>query len=246
MRAVTSAAVLLGGMAIACGSSPAQVGVYVSGPNAAVPQSLTGEVKLWGPDGTVTRTATPGPGGTTLLGQAGPLWRFNHDVPAPPHQPTVPAALVERAGIRMKAVLGTSGTPSVDAARPGGVYVRSIIKTRQPHAPPLFVVSATGDDVGAGRYGGPADVRSGNNCKAALASVDAAADRVLSSHVLEDAERVCAVPRLLGPVDIDGDGAQHFLVYGDEKDAGFRAWFTLLPDGSLVAGPNETWEHIPR
>ncbi len=230
---------------LACSTAAPHKGVYASGPNAIVPESLTGDVRLWGPDGMVTRTATSGPGRSTLLGAPGPLWRFDRDVPAAPRQPTIPAALVERSGIRLKAVLGTSGAPSVDAARPGGVYVRSIIKTRQAHAPPILVVSATGDDVGAGRYGGPADVRTGNNCKAAFASVDAAANGVLSSHVLEDATRICAVPFVLGPVDTDGDGGQDFLVYGQEKQAGFRAWFTLLPDGSLIAGEHEVWEAIP-
>lgn len=230
---------------LACTAAPPHKGVYTSGPNAIVPETVTGELAVWGPDGTVSRTATAGLNGTTLLGAPGPLWRFDHAVPAPPRQPTVPAALVERSGIRLKAVLGTSGVPSVDAARPGGVYVRSIIKTRQEHAPPIFVVSATGDDVGAGRYGGPADVRTGNNCKAAFASVDAAAERVLSSHLLEDATRICAVPFVIGPVDKDGDGGQDFLVYGQQLQAGFRAWFTLLPDGSLIAGEHEVWEGIP-
>ena len=57
--------------------------------------------------------------------------------------------------------------------------------------------------------------------------------------------RICAVPYALGPVDRDGDGGQDFLVYGQEKNAGFRAWFTLLPDGTLVAGEHEVWEYIP-
>lgn len=229
----------------ACTPAPTRNGVYQSGPNAILDGAPQGDVHLWGGDGMVTRTATAGPGRTTLAGAAGPVWRTDRDLPAPPRPPTVPAALVERAGIRLKAVLGTSGTPSVDAARPGGVYVRSIIKTRQAAAPPILVLTGTGDDVGAGRFNGPADVRSGNNCKAALASVDAAAERVLSSHLLDDATRICAVPYALGPVDRDGDGGQDYLIYGQEKNAGFRAWFTLLPDGTLVAGPHEVWEGIP-
>ncbi len=240
--AATSLATLL---LCACTPAPTRHGVYRSGPNAIIAGSATEGVTLWGGDGMATRTPTPGPKGTTLVGAAGPLWRTDKDIAAPAKPPTVPAALVERAGIRVKAVLGTSGTPSVDAARPGGVYVRSIIKTRQPTAPPIVVLTATGDDIGAGRYGGPADVRSGNNCKAAFASVDAAADAVLSSHLLDDATRICAVPYALGPVDRDGDGGQDFLVYGQEKNAGFRAWFTLLPDGTLVAGEHEVWENIP-
>ena len=202
-------------------------------------------MRAWGPDGTVTRLASAGPNGATFIGQAGPLWQVTGSLGPPPKPPTVPAALVERAGIRLKAVLGTSGAPSVDAARPGGVYVRSIIKARQAHAPPIIVVTGTGDDVGAGRFGGPPDVRAGNSCKAAVASVDTAADRVLSSHLLTDAVALCAVPYALGPVDRDGDGGQDFLVYGQEKQAGFRAWFTLVPDGTLVAGEAERWEQIP-
>lgn len=228
-----------------CTPAPTRHGVYRSGPNAIIAGSSKVDVKVWGGDGMATRTPTPGPKSTTLVGAAGPLWRTERDIAAPLKPPTVPAALVERAGIRVKAVLGTSGTPSVDAARPGGVYVRSIIKTRQTTAPPIVVLTATGDDIGAGRYGGPADVRTGNNCKAAVASVDAAADAVLSSHLLDDATRICAVPYALGPIDLDGDGGQDFLIYGQEKNAGFRAWFTLLPDGTLLAGEHEVWENIP-
>ncbi|MSP56885.1 MAG: hypothetical protein EXR69_14970 [Myxococcales bacterium] len=202
-------------------------------------------MKVWGPDGTATRLGSPGAAGTTLVGQAGPLWRTDQALASPPKPPTVTAELVERAGIRLKAVLGTSGTPSLDAARPGGVYVRSIIKVRQPHGPPIVILTGTGDAVGAGRWGGPPDVRAGENCKAGFASVDLAASKVLSSHLLADAARICAVPYLLGPVDLDGDGGQDFLVYGQEKQAGFRAWFTLVPDGTLVAGEHEVWERIP-
>lgn len=226
-------------------SAQASRGVYTTGANAVIEGAVSGEVKAWGPDGAVTRLASPGVDGTTLVGQAGPLWRTERAVAAPPKPPTVPAELVERAGIRLKAVLGTSGTPSLDAARPGGVYVRSIIKVRQPHAPPIVVVTGTGDDVGAGLWGGPPDVRAGDNCKAAFASVDLAASKVLSSHLLDDATRICAVPYVLGPVDLEGDGGQDFLVYGQEKQAGFRAWYTLLPDGTLVAGEHEVWERIP-
>ncbi len=226
-----------------CTGEPHQ-GVYTSGPNAVVDGVVGASVRVWGADGTVSRTPTPGPGGTTLVGQAGPLWRVDADIPAPPRPPTVPAALVERAGIRLKTVLGTSGAPSVDAARPGGVYVRSIIKVRQAHGPPIVLVTATGDDIGAGRYGGPEDVRTGNNCKAALATVDAAADAVMSSHLLDDATGICAVPYALGPVD-RGDGGQDFIVYGQEKQSGFRAWFTLKPDGTLVAREREVWGGIP-
>ena len=224
---------------------PVHQGVYQSGANAEIEGAVVGEVPLWGPDGMVLRIASPGPGGTSLVGQPGPLWRTTRSLPVPPKPPTVPAELVERSGIRLKAVLGTSGAPSVDAARPGGVYVRSIIKARQPHAPPIILVTGTGDDVGAGLWGGPADVRTGNNCKSAVATVDAAADKVISSHLLDDATRICAVPYAIGPVDMDGDGGQDFLVYGQEKQSGFRAWFSLSADGTLVARESEVWEGIP-
>ncbi len=231
----------------ACTTAPAVVhqGVYTSGANAIIDGVTSAEVRVWGPDGTRARSPVVGPVGATFVGQAGPLWRVDRDVAAPPKPPTVPAELVERAGIRMKSVLGTSGPPSVDAARPGGVYVRSIIKVRQPHAPPFIVVTATGDDVGAGVWGGPPDVRAGNNCKAAVATVDIAADKVISSHLLDDATRICAVPDALGPVDLDGDGGQDFLVYGQEKQAGFRAWFRLMADGTLVARASDVWTGIP-
>lgn len=228
---------------VGCPREPDLNGVYASGPNAIV-RGEVADVKVWGPEGTLSRVGTPGPGGTALVGAKGPLWRVTRDLPAPAKPPTVPATLVERSGIRLKAVLGLGGTP-IDAARPGGVYVRSIVKTRQHMAPPIVVLTGTGDDVGAGRYGGPADVRAGNNCKSAVITVDAAAEKVLSSHELAEATRVCAVPYLLGPVDLDGDGGQDFLVYGQEGQAGFRAWFELKPDGTLIAGPHEVWENIP-
>lgn len=50
---------------------------------------------------------------------------------------------------------------------------------------------------------------------------------------------------LLPPVDVDGNGKPDVLAYGQNGAAGFRAWFRLEADGTLVAGPSEVWEGIP-
>jgi hypothetical protein len=128
---VAAAASLATLLLCGCTPQPTRHGVYRSGPNAIIAGSTTEGVTLWGGDGMATRTPTPGPKGTTLVGAAGPLWRTDKDIAAPAKPPTVPAALVERAGIRVKAVLGTSGTPSVDAARPGAQGGGNPIRRRQ-------------------------------------------------------------------------------------------------------------------
>lgn len=226
-------------------SSPSTRGVYRSGPNAIVEGRFKGPVKVWGPEGTVERLASEGPGGTTLLGQAGPLWRVDRDVPAPPKAPVVPATTVESAGFRMKEVLGTGATGAADPAKAGGVYVRSVIKWRRAFAPPIYLVAATVDTVGAGRRGGPTDVREGANCEAAVAVMDARGERLISAVRLENATRTCAVPMLVPPVDLDGDGRLDLLAYGQNGNRGFRTWFVLYEDGTLVKGADEAWMGIP-
>lgn len=232
-------------MLLACASPPQTHGVYRAGANAVVQGARSGTVKVWGPDGTVDRLASEAPNGNAFVGAAGPLWIVDHDVPAPARAPVVAAVMVERAGFRLQEVLGTVTSGAIDPAKAGGVYVRSVIKVRRENAPPLYVVSATGDDVGAGKMGGPADVRSGANCKAAIGTMDDKGDKLLSGIVLDDATRLCAVPSLVYPVDIDGDGLGDVLAFGQNGNAGFRSWFTLHPDGTLVAGPSEVWEGIP-
>ena len=232
-------------MVQACAGAPAARGVYRSGPNAIVAGNRTGEVRVFGPAGTFGRLASPGPAGTTLLGQAGPLWVVDRDVPAPKKAARVDASMVERAGWRLQDVLGTIATAAPDAARAGGVYVRSVVKVRRDHAPPVYVVAATVDTVGAGRFDGPEDVRSGDNCRAAVAVMDIKGDTLLHSAILEAATRTCAVPAVLPPVDLDGDGDTDLLVHGQHGHAGFRSWFTLTAEGTLVAGSAEAWEAIP-
>lgn len=230
---------------LACHGAADARGVYRSSSNAWSPATLTGEVRVWGPDGTRTRLASPDPTRGTLLGESGPLWIVDRDVAAPGKAARVDAALVERAGFRMQELLGTTSTGAVDAAKAGGVYVRSLVKVRMSGGPPVYVVTATGDEVGAGKFGGPKDVRAGANCEAAVGLVDSKAERLLSGHRLEEATRVCAVPVTLPPVDLDGDGGKDVLVYGQNAGAGFRAWFTLA-EQTLVAGTHEVAEGIPR
>ncbi len=237
---------------VACGGTEGTEsrGVYRSGPagkgpNAVIRGRRTGEVRVWGPQlGTVTRTASDAGSGASFLGQSGALWRVDREVPALPKPFAVDAVLVERAGFRLREVLGTHDQGNVDAARTGGVYVRSTVKVRRKNAPPVYLVTGTVDTVGAGRMGGPPDVRAGENCRAAVAMLDLKLEKVLSSHVLADATATCAVPVIAAPVDIDGDGTDDALVHGQEGALGFRAWFRMAGE-TLVPGEHERWDEIP-
>lgn len=234
---------------LACRTDPPAHGVYRSGPNAVARGPRSGEVLVWGAAGTFKRIPTEGANGSVLLGEAGPLWVVDRELPAPTKAAPVSAAMVEKAGFRMKDVLvpatAAPAAPSApDAAKAGGVYVRSVVKVRRQAAPPIYVVTATGDEVGAGRYDGPADVRKGENCKAALGLLDDKGEKLLSSVPLAAATKTCAVPVVVPPIDRDGDGVLDVLIHGQNGAAGFRSWFRL--DGTtLVAGPEDVWETIP-
>lgn len=209
---------------IACSQPPGQ-GVYRSGPNAILKGHVSGEVLLWGPSGTVRRLASEGPKGTTLLGQSGPLWRVDHELPPPPDAPPVAASLVEAAGFRFQDLLGTTSTGAKDAALAGGVQIRSMVKHRRTHAPPLYLVTADA------------------NCQALVAVMDSKASTILHHQPLPQAG--CAPAVLLPPIDLDGDGRQDVLVYGQKDAAGFRQWFGIETDGALTPGPGESWTEIP-
>ena len=99
-------------------------------------------------------------------------------------------------------------------------------------------------DLRRGRGRGRSDQREGENCKAVLALLDAKVETALAVISLTDATETCAVPVLVAPVDIDGDGNQDALVHGQLGDKGFRAWFQIQ-DRALVAGPHERWDGIP-
>jgi hypothetical protein len=231
----------------ACGGE-ASPGVYRSGTSAVARGPRQGEILVWGPAGTQHRVATEGPDHSVYLGESGPLWVVDHELPTPPKAYPVDATIVESVGYRMKDLLVEPGTipnsPVADAARSSGVYVRSTVKVRQAKGPPHYVVTATGDEVGAGAFGGPADVREGVSCKAALAVFDHKGEKMLASVPLTAATRTCAVPVIVPPVDRDGDGTMDVLVYGQNGKKGFRSWFALAGDG-LVAGPEDSWEDIP-
>ncbi len=234
---------------LACRDEPA-LGVYRSGPNAVARGARSAEVLVWGTAGTLRRVPTAADG-ASLLGEAGPLWIVDRELPAPPKALPVSAVMVERAGFRMKEVLAPptptatpAGASAPDAAKAGGVYVRSVVKQRRDGAPPVYIVSATGDEVGAGRFDGPADVRQGENCKAALGIIDDKGEKLLSSVPLDAATRTCAVPVVVPPIDRDGDGVLDVLVHGQHEKKGFRSWFRI--EGTkLVPGPEDVWEAIP-
>jgi hypothetical protein len=56
---------------------------------------------------------------------------------------------------------------------------------------------------------------------------------------------MCAVPMLLPPVDLDGNGIPDILAYGQNGTKGFRTWLELEPDGTLVKKVSEAWDSIP-
>lgn len=237
---------------LACRDAAPTYGVYRSGPNAITRGARTEQVLVWGPAGTVKRVPTAAKDGAVYLGESGPLWIVDRELPAPTKAVPVAAAMVERAGFRMKTVLVPAGTASAtplgtsapDAAKAGGVYVRSVVKVRRTGAPPVYVVTATGDDVGAGKFDGPADVRAGANCTSALGLLDDKGEKLLSSQPLAAATRTCAVPVVVPPIDRDGDGVLDVLIHGQNAQKGFRSWFRI--DGTtLVPGPEDVWEAIP-
>lgn len=235
---------------LACKDDDPSFGVYRSGPNAVARGARTEAVLVWGTAGTLSRVPTEAPGGASYLGESGPLWIVDRDLPAPPKAVPVAAAMVERAGFRMRELLVPAdaatplGASAPDAAKAGGVYVRSMVKVRRHAAPPVYVVTATGDEVGAGRFDGPADVRRGENCRAALGLLDDKGEKLLASVSLAAATRTCAVPQVVPPIDRDGDGVLDVLIHGQNENKGFRTWFRI--DGTtLVPGPEDVWEAIP-
>ena len=232
-------------LALACTARTPDLGVYKSGANAVVHGSYTAPVKVWGPDGVVERVPTPGPGGTTLLGAAGPLWIVSKDVPKPEKGAPVPAAIVERAGFRMRELLGSHPGESIDPATGAGVGLRSMIKARRHLAPPVYLTVATRGLHGIPGPNGVSPVKDPSDCEAFLAVLDADVGKTLSSVPLPDAATTCAVPVLTGPVDEDGDGNDDILVSGQSGNKGFRAWFRIYPEGTLVAGPHSVWTDIP-
>lgn len=235
---------------LACRDEPPSLGVYRSGPNAVTRDALKQDVLVWGAAGTFKRVPTQAPGGASYLGEAGPLWIVDREIPAPVKAVPVDAAMVERAGFRLREVLAPAatatpaGASAPDAAKAGGVYVRSMVKVRRTGAPPVYVVTATGDEVGAGRFDGPQDVRRGENCRAAVGLLDHTGEKLLASARLDAATRTCAVPQVVPPVDRDGDGVQDVLIHGQNGDKGFRTWFRLEGAG-LAPGPEDAWESIP-
>ncbi|GDX80987.1 hypothetical protein LBMAG42_27980 [Deltaproteobacteria bacterium] len=230
---------------LACSRPPVDLGVYKSGENAVIRGSYTEPVRVWGPAGTFTRVPTPGPEGTTLLGEAGPLWVVDRELPAVEKGAPVPAALVERAGFRLREVLGSTPSPEIDPVRGAGVSLRSVVKMRRNLAPPVYLAVATRGAHGIPGEGGRSAVESPEDCIAALAVLDAEASKILSSAPLPGAESTCAVPVLATPLDIDGDGQMDVLVHGQAEAKGFRAWFGIAADGTLTPGATSVWAEIP-
>lgn len=229
---------------LACSTPPSGHGVYRSGPNAVVRGARAGTVKVWGADGTVDRIGSAS-GDNTLVGQVGPLWITDKEIPSPTRAPAVSAALIETMAFRLKSLYGAPEAGAEGPAPSVGVWVRSAVKVRQLHAPPVYLVSAVRDDHGAGKLGAAGVKREGEDCKAVVAVLDVKAETILASMPLDLATRTCAVPGIVPPVDRDGDGGVDFLTYGQEGEKGFRAWFSLVDGKTLVAGESDIWEAIP-
>ncbi len=230
---------------LACTRPAPDLGVYKSGGNAVLRGSYTEPVRVWGPSGTFLRVPTPGPEGTSWLGEAGPLWIVDRDLPAVGKGAPVPAALVERAGFRLREVLGSSPSPEIDPVRGSGVSLRSVVKMRRDLAPPVYLAVATRGAHGIPGDEGPSPVESPDDCVSALAVIDAEASKLLSSALLPGAEATCAVPVLAGPLDLNGDGVMDVLVHGQSGAKGFRAWFQVAANGTLTPGPTSMWTEIP-
>ncbi len=232
-------------LVVACSLPTADLGVYRSGPNAIARGELAGEVLLWGPAGTTRRVPTPDGQGNSLLGESGPLWRVDREVPAPEKATPVTAALAERASFRMREALGAVAMAQPEADRASGVALRSMVKVRQHLAPPVYLVVAT-----RGQHGipGPGGKRSAvtdpRDCDTVIAVLDADLSTVLSSSAVPGAASTCGVPTLLAPVDRDGDGTLDVIAFGQAEGKGFRQWFALR-DGGLDPGPSSTWTAIP-
>jgi hypothetical protein len=235
--------------AFAC-SQPEVHGVYRSGANAIVNGKIEGTFRLWGPEGVVDRVASAGPGRTTYLGEAGPLWLIGPveaaaSWPAPGRAATLDAALVESAGWKLGERLGAIPTGAPDPARANGMYVRSMSKVARKNQPPIYVVAATRDTVGAGRRGGPEAPRSGDDCKAYAATVDNRATVIKALVDLADATAMCVPPRAVTAIDKEGDGGSDLLIHGQAGADGFRTWISVGNDGAIQLGASERWKGIP-
>jgi hypothetical protein len=145
-----------------------------------------------------------------------------------PHKPpAVPAALVEAALWRVDTLLPEADSftpidPNAAPAKARGVELGSVVKTRRRGAPPVLVVSGE------------------RSCTAVLAVLDAKATRVLASQLVPG---VCDVPRVLPPVDLDGDGAPETALFTGDRVVAARLQLAsgeerleLLGDWACPAG----------
>lgn len=236
-------------MAVLLSCSPvADRGVYRAGPNATAHYYAAdgAKVKMWGPAGTVERIGTTAAKGFTLFGESGPLWIVDRDLPAEEKRAPVTAAIAERAGFRMREVLGGTAGTEIDPARSAGVMLRSVLKVRRHLAPPVYVAVATRGQHGVpGPGGSRSPVTTPDDCVGAVAVLDAELATVLDSKLLPFAASTCAVPVAAGPVDLDGNGALDVLVHGQAEQKGFRNWYGIDSSGKLVDGPFDHQEALP-
>lgn len=201
---------------------------------------------MWGPQGTLTRVATRGSRGFTLFGEAGPLWIVDRDLPAEDRRAPVTAAIAERAGFRLREVLGGTTGADIDPARSAGVTLRSVMKVRRHLAPPVYVAVATRGQHGVLKTDGTrAAVLKADDCVGAIAVLNAELAKVVDHKIIGEAETTCAVPVLAGPVDLDNDGRLDVLAHGQSENRGFRRWYGIDPEGKLVPGPWDQQDGVP-
>lgn len=170
---------------------------YGGGPTLIAPRSTAAAAPRSGaaPDRCGGRVLEGAPEAAVLAPPAG--------APAvvPPKPPAVPAPLVEAALWRVDELLPAADAftpidPNAAPAKARGVELGSVVKTRRRGAPPVLVVSGE------------------RSCTAVLAVLDAKATKVLASQLVPGP---CAVPRVLPPADLDGDGALETALFTDSR-----------------------------
>ena len=144
--------------------------------------------------------------------------------------PAVSAALVERAAWRLADIASpTEGiVPGVDAPDPAlhqGIRVRSVRKLRRQGAPFQLLLGERDADV-------------------LVALTDKEASRVLAGQVLRRSDDAPMELAIIPTEDLDGDGTQEAVVFGDGSSGHFRAVLEVdLVRGGLSVRTFE--EHAP-
>ncbi|MFK7926808.1 MAG: hypothetical protein AB8H79_01370 [Myxococcota bacterium] len=134
--------------------------------------------------------------------------------------PMVTAAVVERASWRLADVIGERkgiqpGIETPDPAIHQGIRVRSVLKVRRKGPPWQVVVGERENTV-------------------IVALADKEAETLIAGVLLERSDGEPVSLAQVPPADLDGDGEQELVVYGDGPTGGLRAVLRVdLLDGGL-------------